>query len=174
MTTGQRSEVRGQSVLVLSLVVALLSACAERPHPAQLEPPPVRADGIVAYLVAAPATLPNEYIVRAVTRRGVAIEDPGSFVVAVRLASPSVAFVADASDAQAVRVMSTSDTALRVAGAAPEGLASGELFAVRLRAARATDLNALRLEVTELNDRSGVSLRSVLVVLTPVTWTSLR
>ncbi len=175
MSLGQRSEVRGQSVLAIWLASAIaLSACAERSHPAQLEPPLVRADGIVAYLLATPAGAPNEYIVRAVARRGVAVEDPGSFVAVVRLASPSVTFVGDASDANAMRVMAASETGIRVAGAAPEGMASGELFALRVRAPRAADLNALRLELVELNDRSGVSLRSALVILPHVSWTPLR
>ncbi|MGH7712085.1 MAG: hypothetical protein ACREOG_12415 [Gemmatimonadaceae bacterium] len=134
----------------------------------------VRADGIVAYLVVTPAGQPNEYVVRAVARRGVAVEDPGSFVAAVRLVSRSITFVSDASDANALRVISPSDTALRVAGAAPEGLASGELFAVRLRASRASDLSSLQLEVAELNDRSGASLRTALVVLPHVSWISPR
>lgn len=175
MSLGQRPEARGQSVRALALAMSVaLSACAERSHPAQLEPPPVRADGIVAYLVVTPAAAPNEYIVRAVARRGLAVEDPGSFVAVVRSASRSVTFVGDASDTQAMRVVATSDTAFRVAGAAPEGLISGELFALRLRAPRASDLNALRLELPELNDRSGISLRSTLVVLPNVTWTALR
>jgi hypothetical protein len=171
MKQGQRSEVRGQSVRLMALAGAVaLSACVER-SPVHLEPAPVRADGIVAYLVAAPAALPNEYIVRAVARRGVAVEDPGSFVAAVRLAV-KVTYVTDASNADAMRVVSPSDTAFRVAGASPEGLVSSELFALRVRAARATDLNDLRLEVAELNDRSGASLRAVLVIVPHVTWAS--
>jgi hypothetical protein len=150
------------------------AACAEHSQPGQLEPPPVRADGIVAYLVATPTATPNEYIVRAVTRRGLAVEDPSSFVAIVHVGLRSVTFVADISDAQAIRALAASDTAYRIAGAAPEGLTSGELFALRVRAPRASDLNGLRLELAELNDRSGISLRSTLVVLPNVTWTSLR
>jgi hypothetical protein len=172
MSKGQRSEVRGPSGLKLLLLAAL--ACAEHSQPSQIEPPAVRADGIVAYLVATPASTPNEYIVRAVARRGVAVEDPGSFVASVRLLSRRIAYVADASDAQALRVISPSDSTLRVAGAAPEGLASGELFALRVRASRATDLNSLTLEIGELNDRSGASLRSALVVLPHVSWVQTR
>lgn len=134
----------------------------------------MRADGIVAYLVATPSATPNEYIVRGVARRGLAVEDPSSFVAIVRVPLRSVTFVADVSDAQAIRALAASDTAYRIAGAASEGLTNGELFALRVRASRAADLNGLRLEVSELNDRSGISLRSTLVVLPNVTWTSLR
>ena len=172
MRIGQRSELRGQSGLLLIVAAAL--ACAEHSQPSQIEPPAVRPHGIVAYLVATPAAAPNEYIVRAVARRGVAVEDPGSFVATVRLATRNVAFISDASDANALRVIAPSDTALRVAAAAPEGLASGELFAVRLRASRAADLNSLQLEIAELNDRSGASLRPTLVVLQHVSWVSSR
>lgn len=171
MRIGQRSEVRGQSGLLL-LLAAL--ACAEHSQPSQIEPPVVRPDGIVAYLVATPAAAPNEYIVRAVARRGIAVEDPGSYVAAVRLPTRNITFVSDASDANAMRVISPSDTALRVAGASPEGLASGELFAMRLRAPRAADLNALQLEIAELNDRSGASLKPRLVVLRHVSWVRTR
>ena len=172
MKTGQRSEVRGQSGLLLIVAAAL--ACAEHSQPSQIEPPAVRPDGIVAYLIATPAAVPNEFIVRAVARRGIAVEDPGSFVATVRLATRYIEFVSDASDANALRVMSPRDTALRVADAATEGLASGELFAVRLRASRAADLNSLQLEIAELNDRSGASLRPTLVVLQHVSWVSPR
>lgn len=168
----QSSEVRGRNGLLLIVAAAL--ACAEHSQPSQIEPPAVRPDGIVAYLVATPAAAPNEYIVRAVARRGIAVEDPGSFVATVRLATRNIAFVSDASDANALRVMSPSDTALRVAAAAPEGLASGELFAVRVRASRASDLNSLQLEIGELNDRSGATLKPALVVLPHVSWLSPR
>ncbi|MGQ0640622.1 MAG: hypothetical protein ACT4P6_07605 [Gemmatimonadaceae bacterium] len=169
MSKGLRSKVEGLKGLALALVAA--TGCAEHSQPSQIEPPAVRADGVVAYLVASPGNATNEFFVRAVTRRGVAVEELGSFVASVRLSSRGVSYVADGSDANALRVISPSDTALRVAGASPEGLASGELFALRLRASRATDLNGLRLEITELNDRSGVSLRPTLVVIAHVSWT---
>jgi hypothetical protein len=149
-------------------------ACAEYSQPSAIEPPAVRADGIVAYLVATAATVPNEYLVRAVARRGVAVEDPGSFVATLRFRSRAIAFVSDASANDALRAVAPSDTAVRVAGASPQGLELGELFAVRLRAARAGDLNALQLEIAELNDRSGASLRPALIVLPHVSWTSRR
>jgi len=168
MTIGQRSKVKGQSKHALVLVAVL--ACAEYSQPAQVEPPAVRPDGIVAYLIASPSTAPNEYVVRAVSKRGVAVEDPASFLATLRLSPRGVVYVSDLSDQGALRVISASDTALRIAGASPEGLASGELFAVRLRAARAADLNALHLEIGELNDRSGISLRPTLVVLPHVAW----
>jgi hypothetical protein len=148
--------------------------CAEHSQPSQLEPAAVRADGIVAYLVATRGAVPNEYVVRAVTRRGVAVEDPGSFVARLHLAAGGVTFVSDASDTHALRVMGTADAVLRVAGAAPQGLATGELFAVRLRAPRPSDLNALQLEIAELNDRSGISLRPALVVIPQLSWTAPR
>jgi hypothetical protein len=165
---GQGSWVRGQGNLLLVLATA---ACAEYSQPSQIEPPAVRPNEVVAYLVATPGTVANEYVVRAVARRGVAVEDPASFVASVRLAAHGIAYLSDASDANAMRVISASDTALRIAGAAPEGLASGELFALRVRAGRAADLNSLQLEIAELNDRSGVSLRQVLVVIPHVSWT---
>ncbi len=156
------------------MVGVLAIACAERSQPAQLEPPDVRPDGIVAYLSAAPAAAPNEYIVRVLTRRGVAVEDPGSFVAAVQLPSSTVTFLADAGTGEVVRAVGTSAGTLRVAGAAPAGVAGGELFAVRLRAARAEDINALRLELSEINDRSGASLQRALIVLPYVTWSARR
>ena len=168
MSRGQRSEVKGQSKLLLVLLV--LVACMER-QPMQLEPPIVKADGIVAYLVATPTPKPNEYIVRAVARHGVALEDPGSFVAALHWTSATVTFVADASDGGVVRVVAPSATTVRVAGASDQGIASGELFAVRVRAPASEYVNNLRLEITDLNDRSGVSMRSALVVVPTVTWT---
>ena len=140
----------------------------------QLEPPIVRADGIVAYLVATPAAKPNEYIVRAVARRGVGLEDPGSFVAALQWTSATLTFIADASDGAAIRVVAPSAMAVRVAGAADQGIVSGELFAVRVRAPGSADINSLRLEITDLNDRSGVSMRSALVVAPAVSWTAPR
>jgi len=137
----------------------------------QLEPPIVRADGIVAYLIATPAAEPNEYIVRAVARRGVALEDPGSFVAALQWTSPTLSFVADASDGGAVRVVAPSAMRVRVAGAADQGIVNGELFALRVRAPGSAQINTLRLEITDLNDRSGISMRSALVVVPAVTWT---
>ncbi|HJU73737.1 MAG TPA: hypothetical protein VJ717_08310, partial [Gemmatimonadaceae bacterium] len=169
MRSARRSKVKGQSGLAL-LALAALAACAEHSRPSQVEPPAVRPDGIVAYLVAAPAGAPNEYIVRAVTRHGIAVEGAASFVAAVRIPARTVAFISDASDAQVVRASSMSDETFRIAGAAPEGMSSGELFTLRLRAARAEDVNALRLELTEINDRSGASLKGGLVVLPYVTW----
>jgi len=162
--------VRGLRWLRVLLVVAL-SGCMER-QPLQLEPPIVKADGIVAYLIATPTPEPNEYIVRAVARHGVALEDAGSFVAALRWASATVTFVADASDGAAVRVVAPSATTVRVAGASDQGIASGELFAVRVRAPASEQVNGLRLEITDLNDRSGVSMRSALVVVPAVTWTA--
>jgi hypothetical protein len=146
-------------------------ACIERSQPLQLDAPPVRANAIVAFLSAAPAGPPNEYIVRAVTRHGVAVEDPGSFVAALLGLGARVSYAGDASDAAALRVWSPERSELRVAGAAADGLPSGELFAVRVRALRAADLNDLRLEIRELNDRSGASLRDVLTTQPAVTWT---
>lgn len=134
----------------------------------------VRADGIVAYLVATPAAQPNEYVVRAVARRGVSLEDPGSFVAALEWTSPTLTFVSDASAANAVRVVAPSATAVRVAGAADQGIVNGELFALRVRAPSATQVNALRLAITDLNDRSGISMRSALVVVPTVSWISPR
>jgi hypothetical protein len=141
-------------------------------QPMRLEPPIVKAGGIVAYLVAAPSSKPNEYIVRAVARRGVALEDPGSFVAALRWTSPSLTFVADASDAGAIRVVAPGALNVRVAGAADRGIVNGELFALRVQAPGSADINTLRLEITDLNDRSGASMRSALVVVPAVSWTA--
>ena len=150
-----------------------LAACMER-QPLQLETPPVRADGIVAYLVAAPTSQPNVYIVRAVARRGVALEDPGSFVAALQWTSPTLTFVADASDGGAIRAVSPGARTVRVAGAADQGIVNGELFALRVQAPGSADINTLRLEITDLNDRSGASMRSALVVVPAVSWTASR
>jgi hypothetical protein len=125
---------------------------------------------VVAYLTASPGSAPNEYVVRAVAKRGLAVEDAGSFVATVKLPSGNVAFISDASASDAARAVAPSASAIRVAGAAPEGLATGELFAVRLRASRASDVNGLLLEISELNDRSGISLRPKLAVLEQVSW----
>jgi hypothetical protein len=152
-------------------VLLTFVACAEHSQVSAIEPPAVRPDGIVAFIAVAPGALPNEYVVRALTRRGVAVEDPGSFVAAIQLGSRNVRFVADGSEGNALRVIAPSDTVVRVAGAAPDGLASGELFAVKVRAASVRDINALVLEISELNDRSGASLRPALTVLRQVTWT---
>ncbi len=168
MRKGQRPEVRGQSGLWL-LLIALL-ACMER-QPLQLEPSVVHADGIVAYLVATPAAEPNEYVVRAVARHGVALEDPASFVAALQWTSATLTFVADASDGEALRVVAPSALTVRVAGAADQGIVNGELFAVRLRAPGSEQVNTLRLTITDLNDRSGISMRSKLVVVPTVSWT---
>lgn len=176
--TGLRSGVRGQSKQTCLrwlglLLVGSLSACIER-QPMQLEPPAVRPNAIVAYLVATPAEAPNEYVVRAVTRHGVALEDPGSFVAALNLAATSVTFIADASDANAVRVVAPAIPAVRVAGASDQGIANGELFALRVRAASADQINGLRLEISDLNDRSGASMRHALLVVPTVSWVSPR
>ncbi len=170
MSGGQRLAVRGQSWLLPALLA--VSACMER-QPLQLEPPMVRADGIVAYLVATPAAAPNEYIVRVMARHGVALEDPGSFVAALQWTSPTLAFVADASDAGsgALRVVAPSALTVRVAGAADQGIVNGELFAVRVRAPASEQVNTLRLTITDINDRSGVSMRPKLVVVPTVSWT---
>ena len=165
-----RIGLRSERVLGLLLV---LCGCMER-QPMQLEPPIVKADGIVAYLVATPTAEPNEYIVRAVARHGVALEDAGSFVASLQWASATVTFVADASDGAAVRVVAPGTTTVRVAGASDQGIRSGELFAVRVRAPASEHVNRLRLEITDLNDRSGVSMRSALVVVPTVTWTNPR
>lgn len=169
--TGLRSEFRG--LRALGLLIVATSACMER-QPLQLEPPIVRADGIVAYLVAAPTSKPNEYIVRAVARRGVALEDPGSFVAALQWTSTTLTFIGDASDGGAIRVMALGALTVRVAGAADQGIVSGELFAVRVQAPAAADVNTLRLEITDLNDRSGASMRTALVVVPAVSWTAPR
>ncbi|MGH7695220.1 MAG: hypothetical protein ACRENH_09565 [Gemmatimonadaceae bacterium] len=169
MKIGLRSEVRGLTVFGL----LVLFGCMER-QPLQLEPPVVKADGIVAYLIATPAAQPNEYIVRAVARHGVALEDAGSFVAALQWTSATVTFVADASEGGVVRVVAPSATTVRVAGASDQGIASGELFALRVRAPASEQVNRLRLEITDLNDRSGVSMRSALVVVPTVTWTVQR
>jgi hypothetical protein len=169
MKRGRSLHAGGWSAAIAALLV--VTACVERSQPLQLDAPPVRADGIVAFLNAAPAGAPNEYIVRAVTRRGVAVEDPGSFVAVVHGLGTRVSYVADASDAAALRVWSPAATEVRVAGAAADGLASGELFALRVRVARAADVNELRLELRELNDRSGASLRDALTLQSAVTWT---
>jgi hypothetical protein len=168
MSGGQRSKGKGQSTRLALLF--LVAACAEHSQPSQLEPPAVRPDAVVAYLTASPGSTPNEYVVRAVAKRGVAVEDPGSFVAAVRFPSRTVSFIADASTGDAARAIAPTGGAIRVAGAAPEGLKSGELFAVRLRASRASDINGLVLEISELNDRSGISLRPKLALLQHVSW----
>lgn len=171
MRIGQRFEVRGLRAFGLLLVA--MWACMEW-QPMQLEPPIVKADGIVAYLVAAPTSKPNEYIVRAVARRGVALEDPGSFVAALQWTLPTLTFVADASDGGAIRVVAPGALTVRVAGAADQGIVNGELFALRVRAPGSAEINALRLEITDLNDRSGASMRSALVVVPAVSWTAPR
>jgi hypothetical protein len=158
---------------MLGLLLVAMSACVER-QPLQLESPSVRADGIVAYLVAAPSSTPNEYVVRAVARHGVALEDPGSFVAALQWTSPTLTFVADASDGGAIRVVAPGARTVRVAGAADQGIINGELFALRVHAPGSADINTLRLEITDLNDRSGASMRSALVVVPAVSWTSPR
>ncbi len=171
MRQGRRSEVGGRRAL--ALVLLMLCSCMER-QPLQLEPSIVPADGIVAYLVATPAAEPNEYIVRAVARHGVALEDAGSFVAALQWTTATLTFVADASDGGALRVVAPSAMAVRVAGAADQGIVSGELFAVRVRAPGSAQVNTLRLEITDLNDRSGISMRSKLVIVPAVSWTAPR
>lgn len=171
MTMGHGSRVTSHGKLLLLLVAC---ACAEYTPPLQIEPPVVRPDGVVAYLVASQGPGPNEYTVRAVAKHGVAVEDPGSFVAALSLPSRNVMFLADASAGDAARAVAVNGNAVRVAGAAPAGLATGELFAVRLRASRANDVNGLTLEVSELSDRSGISLRPKLVVLDHVSWIGRR
>ena len=172
MRRGLRSEVAGLSKHLKGLLLAAVLGCVERSQPAQLEPPPVRPDGVVAYLVATATSAPNEYVLRAVTRHGIAVEGPASFVAALEFASANVKYLADASDTRTLRAVSTGDRIVRVAGAAPEGLASGELFAVRVAAAHTRDINSVRLQLSEINDQSGASLRSVLVVLPHMTWSA--
>lgn len=167
----RRLQFAGHRVFVLAL--AGLAGCLER-LPMQLEPPAVKPNGIVAYLQATPGTKPNEYVVRAIARRGIALEDPGSFVAAIRWTSPNVAFVADASDGQAIRVVAPDARHVRVAAAAEGGIANGELFALRLTAPNAGQLNELRLEISDLNDRSGASIRAALVVVPTMSWVNPR
>ncbi|MGQ0538759.1 MAG: hypothetical protein ACT4R6_07410 [Gemmatimonadaceae bacterium] len=157
---------RSQISLLFSLAVL---ACGERSQPAQLEPPDVRPDRVIAYLAVTQSDgARDEYVVRAVVRHGAAVEEPASFVAALRSAGGRLTYVGEIADAGMLRAIAPSDTVIRVAGASSEGIRGGELFALRLRVARASELAALRLELSDLNDRSGASIRRSLTVLPPV------
>lgn len=151
----------------LWLAAALLApGCRDALSPGTRLPRPARNEVLVR-LVVSPDETAGTYVVHVVTKRGVTFQAPTAFQASLRL-PVGVTFVDDASQGSTyLRAMNAVEGVLLVAGAAAQGDAGDELFAVRVRSVDPTRPSQIELRVVEFRDRSGRDQRPALRILQP-------